>query len=119
MNRPPATVATTEEQLDAILERAKLDPEPDSPIALSAEYDARLDLILLHLEGGRRLVIPREDLQGLNKATHEQVAQIEIFGGLDIAWPQLDVDHYLPALMEGIYGSDKWMDSLKHRSVAA
>ena len=108
---------TTEADIHAALERANT--EPPTPVALSASYDRGLDVIVLHIDNGRRLVIPREDLQGLENATANQIAQIEIFGGLDIAWPQLDLDHYLPALMEGIYGSDRWMQSLKHRSIAA
>ncbi len=108
---------TTGADIDAALERAK--NEPRTPMALSASYDRDLDVIVLHIDNGRRLVIPREDMQGLEDATPEQIAHIEIFGGLDIAWPQLDLDHYLPALMEGIYGSDKWMQSLERRAVAA
>ncbi len=94
----------------ALAEAASLPPEP---LAVSVQYDTRLALIILHLNTGRRLAIPRENLQGLENATEEQIAQIEIFGGLDIAWPQLDLDHYLPALVEGISGSDKWMQNLE------
>jgi hypothetical protein len=112
-------VLTTDADIEAALERARLDPEPDPPMALSAEYDGRLDLVLLHLDNGHRLVIPRENLQGLENTTEAQRSQIEIFGGYDIAWPQLDLDHYLPALMDGIYGSDKWMENLKRTTVAA
>jgi hypothetical protein len=108
---------TTQADIDAALERAK--SEPDTLTAVAAEYDKRLDLIVLRIDNGLRLVIPRENLQGLENATEAQISQIEIFGGLDIAWPQLDLDHYLPALMKGIYGSDKWMNSLGHRGVAA
>jgi hypothetical protein len=108
---------TTQEDIDRALERAK---EFDKvPRALSAEYHRGADIIVLHLNNSRRLVIPREDLQGLENATEAQISQIEIFAGLDIAWPQLDLDHYLPALLQGIYGSDKWMSSLGHRGVAA
>jgi hypothetical protein len=110
---------TTEADIEAALERARLDPEPDPPFAICAEYDTRLDLVILHLDNGHRLVIPRENLQGLENATEAQRSQIEIFGGYDVAWPQLDLDHYLPALLKGIYGSDKWMQSLERRSFAA
>lgn len=49
-------------------------------------------------------VIPRGALQGLSAATPSQLAGIQIFGGTDIAWPQLDVNHSLPALMDGFVG---------------
>jgi hypothetical protein len=119
MSLPPATVGTTEEELDALLERARLDPEPDEPCAIFAEYLRSLDLILLKIDDGSRLVIPREQLQGLEDATPEQLAHIEIFGGNDIAWPDLDVDHYLPHLLQGKYASERWKKAREQRAVAA
>lgn len=119
---PISKWSTSEEidaEIDAALERARLDPEPDPPMAVAAEYDARLDLVILSIDNGRRLVLPRKELQGLENATEPQLAQIEIFGGLDIAWPQLDVDHYLPSLMAGTYGSDRWMQKLNRTTAAA
>lgn len=106
-----ATVGTTDAEIDAAIEKAKL--YPPVPQARSAEYNAELDVVVLKVDNGRRYVIPREALQGLGDATPAQLADIQIFGGTDIAWPQLDVDHYLPALMEGVYGSEKWMQHLE------
>ncbi len=113
----PGKLLTTDADIDAALERAKM--QPPTPMALSAAYDRALDVIVLQIDNGRRLVIPREELQGLEKATEAQISQIEIFNGLDIAWPQLDLDHYLPALMQGIYGSEEWMKTLDRQAVAA
>ena len=113
------TLKTTDAEIDAALERARLNPDPDPPSATTAEYRAELDLVILHLDTGRRLVLPREELQGLQTATPDQLAHIEIFGGRDIAWPDLDVDHYLPSLIAGIYGSDRWMQSLNRSTAAA
>ena len=108
---------TTQADIDAALERAR--SEPELPCAISAEYKSDSDVIVLHLDNGRRLVVPREELQGLEAATPEQIAHIKIFGGLDIAWPDLDLDHYLPSLMKGQFGSNRWMQSLESRKVAA
>jgi hypothetical protein len=111
------TVDITDADIDAALERAKsLPPEPH---AVSGEYNRDLDLIILRLDNGRRVVLPREQMQGLQNATEAQLAHIEIFGGTDIAWPDLDVDHHLPSLLAGRYGSDKWMRSLQDQHVAA
>lgn len=96
---------TTEAELDAAL-AAATDPEVR---ALRGEYHRELDVVILYLDDGRRLVIPHEEMQGLENATPEQLADIQIFGlGQDIAWPQLDVDHYLPDLLEGQYATEKW-----------
>ncbi len=107
----------TNADIDAALEAAK--SLPDRPIATSAVYDATFDLVVLRLSTGRRFAIPREELQGLHDATEVQLSEIEIHCGVDIAWPQLDVDHYLPSLLERRYGSKLWMESLERRSVAA
>jgi hypothetical protein len=110
-------VVTTDAAIDAALDRAKeFDKEPR---VTAAEYSRPLDVIVLHLDTGRRVVIPREELQGLEDATEAQLAEIEIFAGLSLAWPQLDVDHYLPHLLEHRYGNDRWMEALQRRGVAA
>jgi hypothetical protein len=107
----------TDAEIDAALERAReFDKEPR---VRAAEYNRDLDVVVLHLTTGRRLVIPRDELQGLDGATANQLALIEIFAGLSLAWPQLDVDHYLPHLLEGRYGSERWMEALQRRGVAA
>lgn len=107
---------TTEVDIKAALERAR--DEPPLPAALSANYNSELDAIVIRVDDGRRLLIPREEMQGLEDATEDQIAEIEIFGGLDIAWPQLDVDHYLPHLLEGRYSTEKWKQ-MRGKVVAA
>jgi len=64
-------------------------------------------------------LVPREQMQGLQNATEAQLGHIEIFGGTDITWSDLDVDHNLRSLLVGRYGSEKWMHSLQHRTVSA
>jgi hypothetical protein len=110
-------VATTEAEIDEALERAKeLDGQPRVE---SAEYNCEIDVMVLHLTTGRRLVIPREELQGLERASAAELAEIEVFAGLSVAWPLVDVDHYLPHLLAGRYGNDRWMEALGRRGVAA
>ncbi len=108
---------TTDADIDAALERAR--NAPPVPLAISAEYKRDLDVVVIHVDDGRRLFIPREELQGLEDATAEQLADIQIFGGLDIAWPQLDVDHYLLYLLKGEYSTERWKESRKRQAVAA
>jgi len=117
MSNREAELITTDEEIDAALEQAKLMPE--WPRALSAEYHRDLDLIVLKIDNGERLVIPREQLQGLENATEAQLSDIQIFSGQDIAWPQLDVDHYLPYLLEGKYASEKWKKARRQKQGVA
>jgi hypothetical protein len=76
------------------------------------EYKAGpgLDLLILKLSDGHRHVIPREELQGLQSATKEQLGRVEILGGgTGLHWPDLDADFYVPGLLRGVYGNKKWM----------
>jgi hypothetical protein len=119
MTLPPATVGTTDEELDAILQRNLLDTSPPEPSAVSAEFIRSLDIILIKTDDGERLAIPRERMQGLENATPEQLVNIQIFDGNDIRWPDLDVDHYLPYLLEGRYSTERWKQGRKQQAAAA
>jgi hypothetical protein len=103
-------VVTTDTEIDRAIEQAKsLQKEPR---VTEVEYrpEPGLDLLILQLSDGHRLLIPREALQGLHSATKEQIAQVEILGnGTGLHWPALNLDHYVPSLLQHIYGSKRWM----------
>ena len=103
-------VITTDAEIDAAIQRASA--VADEPRVISVEYrpGRGLDLLILQMSDGHRCVLPREDLQGLQNATRELVAKIEILGqGTGLHWPLLNVDLYVPALLRGIYGTRRWM----------
>lgn len=103
-------VATSEREIDLAIARARLLRE--EPLATAVEYKSGpgLDMFEIRLSDGRRRLIPREDLQGLQSGTREQLARVEIVGGgTGLHWPELDADLYVPALLRGIYGNKKWM----------
>jgi hypothetical protein len=106
-----ARMITTDAEIDAAIERAKLlDGEP---LARTVEYIQKLNLLIVGLTNDRRLVIPVEDIQGLERATHRQLQNYELHGrGSNISFPDLDVDLYVPALIEGVYGNRRWMGQL-------
>jgi hypothetical protein len=108
---------TTEEQLDVALERAKL---YNPPRIVEATFERDLDLLVLKISDGRRLVFPRENLQALAGSTAEQAADFVVGPhGTNIWWPQMDEGHYLPNMLEGRTGNDKWMAKIQRREVAA
>jgi hypothetical protein len=107
----------TDELMEAELrEAAEVD---DEPRVLTAAYDRAMDAIVLKLTNGRRLLVPREELQGLEDATPEQAAEIRNYAGLALSWPRLDVNHSVPSLLEHRYGNAEWMERLARRRVAA
>jgi hypothetical protein len=103
-------IVTTDAEIDRAIERAK--NLRSEPLVTAVEYrpGPGLDLLILKLSDGSRHVIPREDLQGLQSATKEQIARVEILGGgTGLHWPDIDVDFYVPGLLRGVYGNKKWM----------
>jgi len=82
--------------------------------AVSARYDTLAKRIIVCLDSGLELAIPHALVEGLNDATQEALAEIEISpSGLGLHWPQLDADIYIPALLAGQFGSQQWMALLQ------
>jgi Protein of unknown function (DUF2442) len=51
--------------------------------------------------------------EGLTDAPRSKLKKIEISpNGLGLHWPQLDADLYVPALIEGAFGSRRWMQHM-------
>jgi hypothetical protein len=64
---------------------------------------------VVSLASGLEIAFRPEDAQGLEDATAEQLAEIEISpSGQGLHFPQLDADLFLPALIEGHFGSARW-----------
>ena len=82
----------------------------EQPHATSARFDRRGARIIVGLSNGLDLGVPVELAQGLAGAKAADLAVIEITPtGLGLHWPRLDADLYLPALMEGVFGTRRWM----------
>ena len=107
---------TTAADVEAALAVAK--DEPDEPRIVDAAYEPKLDVVLLRLSDGRRLVYPRENLQALAGSTPEQAACFVVGPfGTDIWWPELDEGHYLPDLLNGQPGKATWMAKVERPDV--
>jgi hypothetical protein len=80
------------------------------PHATNARFDRRGARIVVCLSNGLDLGIPVNLAQGLAGAKAADLADIEISPtGLGLHWPRLDADLYLPSLMEGVFGTRRWM----------
>ncbi|MGD0183693.1 MAG: DUF2442 domain-containing protein [Roseiarcus sp.] len=88
-----------------------------SPRAIAARYDRRVARITVSLSNGLELAFPRRLAEGLADAKPADLAIIEITPtGLGLHWPKLDADLYLPALLQGVFGSPGWMAGLLGKS---
>jgi hypothetical protein len=80
------------------------------PIAVAARYDRRRDRIMVSLNNGLELAFPPRIAQGLEHATPACLTEIELSpSGIGIHFPKLDAHLYLPALLQGVFGSKAWM----------
>ena len=78
--------------------------------AVSAEYDAPQSQLVVSLSSGVIIMVPVHLIQELAEADPAALGDIEIApSGLALHWPSLDADVYVPSLMQGIFGTKRWM----------
>ncbi len=107
-----------EAQIDAALEAAR--NAPPSHAATNVEYLVEVRILIVHLNNGQRLLLPVEDVQELADATDEQLSEIELLGpGTGIHFPRFDGNLYVPYLVEGSRGNDRWERELEEKRAAA
>lgn len=80
--------------------------------AVAAEYDGRHRRLVVTLANGVVVMAPIRLLEGLSSASADDLRDVEISpAGLGLHWPRLDADLYVPALLQGVFGSKRWMAS--------
>lgn len=88
-----------------------------APHATAARYDRVANRIVVDLTNGATFAFPPELGQGLAGATPEDLAEIELSGGgFGMHWPRLDADLTVPGLLNGVFGTARWMASLAGRT---
>jgi hypothetical protein len=101
-------MAITEQELEQAEKRIASVRETGH--AVSARYDRRRSRIVVAINTGLELAFPTRLAEGLAGASPEDLADIEVSpAGLGLHWPRLDADLYVPALLQGIFGSKSWM----------
>jgi hypothetical protein len=80
------------------------------PFAVAARYDRRRDRVVVNLNTGLELAFPPRMAQGLEHARPADLKDIELSpSGVGIHFPKVDAHLYLPALLQGVFGSKAWM----------
>jgi hypothetical protein len=78
----------------------------DASAVVSARYDSDAEAIDLRFGGGGSMSIPRKLVPGLEGATETKIEAIVISPAGDaLSWPSLDVDVYVPGLVERAFGT--------------
>lgn len=79
----------------------------ENPSAIvGARYDPRRDTVNLSFSSGGTITIPRELIPGLEDATPQVLASVSVSPAGDaVSWRSLDIDVYVPGLIERAFGS--------------
>ena len=109
----------TDAAIDAALERGRA-ANANEPRAAAARYDRASGRVIVDLENGCAFAFPPRLAQGLETASDDQLAAVEILGrGYGLHWEELDVDLSLPGLMAGLFGTKAWMARHAGRATSA
>lgn len=108
----------TDAEIDVALARGRA-LACEEPRAASARYDRRVHRIIVELTNGASFAFPPHLAQGLEDATEDQLAEVEILGaGYGLHWEALDVDLSVPGLLAGIFGTKAFMARRAGRSTS-
>jgi hypothetical protein len=99
----------TDIEIDEALQRGRI-AQRTEPRASKAHYDRRQKRIVVALTNGSTFAFPPRLAQGLETATDDQLATVEVLGsGYGLHWEALDVDLAVPGLLVGIFGTASYM----------
>jgi hypothetical protein len=99
----------TRDEFEISTERAKR-RRSRIPAAITAHYDPDDGRIVVSLRNDLDVTFSPRSVEGLENAKPSQLKTIEITpSGYGLHFPKLDADVYLPALLQGILGSTRWM----------
>ncbi len=81
----------------------------DEPGAVSVRFDPATRRVTIDLNRGYSVSFSPERAQVLANASAEDLAECEITSaGLGIYFPKLDHDMWVPAIVKGRFGNDRW-----------
>ena len=99
----------TDDQIDAALARGEA-ARLAEPRAAAVRYDRQLDRVVVELTNGCTFAFPPRLAQGLETATADELAQVEVLGtGSGLHWEALDADLSVPRLLTGLFGTASHM----------
>ncbi len=99
----------TDAQIDAAAERRRI-ARLTEPRAANARYDRDAGRVIVELTNGCVFAFPPRLAQGLEVATDDQLASVEILGsGYGLQWEALDVDLSIPGLLAGLFVTRAFM----------
>jgi hypothetical protein len=99
-----------DKEIARVYETREPNTDDYEPHAKSARFDRRSHRVLVEMNNGCLFAFPAKLVQGLEQATQEELADIELLGGgYALHWPRANADIRIESALAGIFGSKKWM----------
>ncbi|WP_275790179.1 DUF2442 domain-containing protein [Pararhizobium gei] len=99
---------------DAELTQAKARWETERaerPIPAAVRFDSLSERMIVDFTNGASFIFPARAVEGLERATTAQLAEVELLGETGLHWESLDLDYTIVGLMNGIFGTKVFMES--------
>jgi hypothetical protein len=81
------------------------------PHPIAVRYNSVARLVEVDLNWGYSITFPPERAQDLASATDEQLLHVEVAGVWGIYFPEIDADLWVPHLVSGRFGNDRWEEA--------
>lgn len=108
----------TREQIEAANERGRK-IRKTQPHAKAARFDRKTGRVIVDLSNGATFAFPPELVEGLHDASPDEIAEVEVIGaGYGLHWERLDLDYAVPGLVNGVFGTAKWLAAQAGRTTS-
>jgi hypothetical protein len=98
----------TFEEFEAASERGRIHALV-RPTAKSARHDRDLQKCVIELRNGSTFIFDPRMLQGLEAASDDELANLDVGGGTGLHWEDLDADFLVEGLVNGRFGTRRFM----------
>ena len=101
---------TTEPKLQSAKTRWT-EERANRPIPCAVRFDPVTERIVVDFVNGATFLVPARALEGLEQATVDELAEVELLGETGLHWQTLNVDYTIQGLMAGIFGSRAFLEA--------
>ncbi len=100
----------SEQEHDAAVQRGE-EMYRTLPHPIAVRYNSAARVVEVDLNWGYSIQFPPERSQDLANATDEQLSHVEVAGVWGIYFPEIDADLWVPHLVGGRFGNDRWEEA--------
>lgn len=89
------------------------------PVPASVRFDRGSGRVVVEFTNDAAFMFPARHLQGLEDASDEELAEVELLGETGLHWETRDVDFRIAGLMAGVFGNARFMEAARRGGQSA